>query len=272
MQDRAGMMMSQGAKIASERIVGVNDNMSKSHFHDYFELYYLESGERYHMFNNEIYQLEPREFILFPPYVMHHSYSDDDIEFKRILVYFRPEEIADPALLSWLYECRQPFKGDIAQAQIIRKIMNQILEEQTYPKSFSADYMQAWVNLLAVELTRFHQMPVKSLRNNRITRILDYIHEHYAENITLDDLAKVAYISTYHMCHEFKKATNHTVTQYINMTRIMNAQRRLIETNIKITQISNEVGFENVTHFNRVFRQLTGMSPSTYRKVKNGQV
>ena len=49
MIDQAGIMMAQGRSIASERIQGVNDNMSKSHYHDYFELYYLEEGERYHI-------------------------------------------------------------------------------------------------------------------------------------------------------------------------------------------------------------------------------
>ena len=49
MIDQAGIMMAQGRSIAGERIQGVNDNMSKSHYHDYFELYYLEEGERFHI-------------------------------------------------------------------------------------------------------------------------------------------------------------------------------------------------------------------------------
>lgn len=47
MIDQAGIMMAQGAEIACERIAGVNDNMTQPHYHNYYELYYLEKGERY---------------------------------------------------------------------------------------------------------------------------------------------------------------------------------------------------------------------------------
>ena len=49
MIDQAGILMAQGLGIASERIQGVNDNMSQSHYHEYYEIYYLEAGERFHM-------------------------------------------------------------------------------------------------------------------------------------------------------------------------------------------------------------------------------
>ena len=54
MIDQAGIMMAQGRSIAGERIQGVNDNMSKSHYHDYFELYYLEEGERFHIIQDRL--------------------------------------------------------------------------------------------------------------------------------------------------------------------------------------------------------------------------
>ena len=54
--------------------------------------------------------------------------------------------------------------------------------------------------------------------------------------------------------------------QYVNTTRIMNAQRKFMETDKNITEICNETGFSNLTHFNRVFKAVTGMTPSGYRK------
>ena len=73
MIDQAGIMMAQGLGTASERIQGVNDNMSQSHYHEYFEIYYLEAGERFHMVEDQLYHMEQGEFMIFPPYVMHHS-------------------------------------------------------------------------------------------------------------------------------------------------------------------------------------------------------
>ena len=71
MIDQAGILMAQGLGIASERIQGVNDNMSQSHYHEYYEIYYLEAGERFHMVEDQLYKMEAGEFMIFPPYVMH---------------------------------------------------------------------------------------------------------------------------------------------------------------------------------------------------------
>ena len=56
MIDQAGILMAQGSGIACERIQGVNDNMSQSHYHEYYEIYYLEAGERFHMVEDKLYK------------------------------------------------------------------------------------------------------------------------------------------------------------------------------------------------------------------------
>ena len=75
MIDQAGIMMAQGAAIASERIAGVNDNMTQPHYHNYYEIYYLEEGERYQRIQDELYMLKAGELMLFSPYIMHYSYG-----------------------------------------------------------------------------------------------------------------------------------------------------------------------------------------------------
>ena len=69
-------------------------------------------------------------------------------------------------------------------------------------------------------------------------QIINYIHMHYHEDILLEELAKTFFISPYHLCREFKRYTNSTVVQYVNITRIMNAQRKFMETDKNITEIS----------------------------------
>ena len=85
MIDQAGILMAQGLGIASERIQGVNDNMSQSHYHEYYEIYYLEAGERFHMVEDQLYKMEAGEFMIFPPYVMHHSYGEENLSLIHIL-------------------------------------------------------------------------------------------------------------------------------------------------------------------------------------------
>lgn len=61
---------------AIAQVTGVNDNMSQSHYHDYFELYFLDSGERYHLMDDKLFKLQAGDCILFPPQTMHRSYGD----------------------------------------------------------------------------------------------------------------------------------------------------------------------------------------------------
>ena len=96
MIDQAGILMAQGSGIACERIQGVNDNMSQSHYHEYYEIYYLEAGERFHMVEDKLYKMEAGEFIIFPPYVMHHSYGAEKCRLKEYCCIFHRRKYCGP--------------------------------------------------------------------------------------------------------------------------------------------------------------------------------
>ena len=266
MIDQAGILMAQGSGIACERIQGVNDNMSQSHYHEYYEIYYLEAGERFHMVEDKLYKMEAGEFIIFPPYVMHHSYGAENMPFKRVLLYFSQEEILWPSILSELREEGGIYKVGIRERQEIHRAMELILKEQKNPGAYHEEYARGVLNMLLVLIAREERPEKAPERKSRIGEVIRYIHSHYQEEISLEMLAQMFYVSPYYLCREFKKSTNSTIVRYINVTRIMNAQRKFMETSKNITDISKETGFSNLTHFNRVFKSVTGMSPSQYRK------
>ena len=122
------------------------------------------------------------------------------------------------------------------------------------------------LNVLLLLIAREKRPEKAPGKSNRIGEVIRYIHSHYQEDISLEMLAQMFYVSPYYLCREFKKSTNSTIVRYINVTRIMNAQRKFMETSKNITDISRETGFSNLTHFNRVFKSVTGMSPSQYRR------
>ena len=241
--------------------------MAKSHYHDYFELYYLEAGERYHMIQDRLYKIYPGEFLIFPPYMMHHSYGEKNVEFKRLLLYFRKEEVSSPSLLHILEEGTGVYKPDMRTKHLIHRMLEGLLSEQEKQGSLSELYSHTLLNMILLIIVRQIQTPVKEEKKGRMGEVINYIHTHYQEDITLDSLAQRFYVSPYYLCREFKKYTNSTIIQYLNVTRIMNAQRKFMETDRNITEISKATGFSNITHFNRVFKSVTGMTPSGYRKL-----
>lgn len=273
MIDQAGIMMAQGHQIASERLSGVNDNMSQSHYHNYYEIYFLEDGERYQRIRDELYILKPGELMLFSPYVMHFSYGAKDVPFKRIVLYFHRDEVDSPELAEALDRSNGMYRMELKERRMIHRLMDLLLQEQQKPGEFHKAYEHMLLNLLLVQIVRLERSktPEKTEEVSRIDQVIRYVHMHYMEDINLEMLAQMFYVSPYYLCREFKQHTNSTIVHYVNATRVMNAQRKFMETDKNITEISKETGFSNLTHFNRVFKSVTGMTPSGFRKSHRNQ-
>ncbi len=264
--DSAGIEMAQGYPIACERVEGINDNMVQSHYHDFYELYYLEAGQRYHIMKDETYLMDSGQFMLFPPYIMHRSYGMQDIPFKRIVLYFRADEVVSETLREALEGCGGLYTVEGKAKSFIHSILDTLTRESR-SNSFSYEYYHSLLNILLVTILRDATPQATPVKQTLVEKVIEHIHTNYDKKITLDSLAQTFYVSPYYLCHEFKAHTKRTIVQYINVTRIMNAQRKIMESNKSFTDICNEVGFSNLTHFNRVFKSVTSMSPSSYRKM-----
>ena len=99
-----------------------------------------------------------------------------------------------------------------------------------------------------------------------ISRAKNYIGEHQAESISLDQIAKTLNVSTFYFCKLFKKATGLTFTDYFARTRIERAKNLLLNPNVRISEVAYDCGFLSLTHFNRIFKRVVGKSPTHYRQ------
>lgn len=98
-----------------------------------------------------------------------------------------------------------------------------------------------------------------------ITKAKAFIQEHQAEDISLTIVAKSVNTSTFYFCKMFKKVTGLNFTNYLSRVRIEKAKNLLLNPNLRISEIAFEVGFQSLTHFNRVFKKVIGQSPTHYR-------
>ena len=98
-----------------------------------------------------------------------------------------------------------------------------------------------------------------------ITRAKEFIRQHQAEDISLGDVAKAVNTSTFYFCKLFKKATKLNFTHYLSRVRIEKAKNLLLNPNLRVSEIAYEIGFQSLTHFNRVFKKIIGQSPTQYR-------
>ena len=98
-----------------------------------------------------------------------------------------------------------------------------------------------------------------------ITRAKEFIKQNQAEDISLGQVAKAVNTSTFYFCKMFKKVTGINFTDYVSRQRIESAKNLLLNPNLRVSEIAYEVGFQSLTHFNRVFKRIIGQSPTEYR-------
>jgi AraC-like DNA-binding protein/ligand-binding sensor protein len=123
--------------------------------------------------------------------------------------------------------------------------------------AFFADQLSALSNQLMTE------------KNNAepplVLRAREYIDKHKTEELSLADVAKAAGASVFHFCKVFHKATGIKFTDYVARVRVEDARTRLLNPNLRISEIAYDVGFQSLTQFNRTFKRVFGQSPSEFR-------
>lgn len=100
---------------------------------------------------------------------------------------------------------------------------------------------------------------------DKIKIILNYINEHFAEDISINTLATLCDYSEYHFMRFFKKHIGLTCIQYINNLRLEKASILLTSSNMPITDISLDVGFDNLSYFNKLFKRKYKLTPKEFR-------
>ncbi|MDY4785349.1 response regulator [Pygmaiobacter massiliensis] len=102
-------------------------------------------------------------------------------------------------------------------------------------------------------------------QNFILQNAMAYIGEHYAEKLTLTEVAEKVYVSQWHLSKLISKNTNQGFSDLLNGVRIHHAKELLRDPAMKIWEISEAVGFADVTHFSRIFKKVEGMSANEYR-------
>ena len=115
------------------------------------------------------------------------------------------------------------------------------------------------------EYEKFLERSMSESRNE-VAVVKNYIYQHYDEDLNLETLAEKVYLSSGYLSFIFKKETGMNLNRYIRVFRMEKAGELLKNTNMKVAQVSEKVGFSNVSYFCRSFREFYGKSPESYRK------
>lgn len=99
-----------------------------------------------------------------------------------------------------------------------------------------------------------------------LRKAIDYIHEHYNEPVTLNEVAENIYVSTFYISRMFKKELGKSFVDYLNDVRIEKAKELLRDVKYKTYEVAELVGIADAHYFSKLFKKYSGMTPSEYRE------
>ena len=237
----------------------------KEHIHNFYELYFLVDGQIDEFIENRTHHLKPFDIVIIRPNVLHKALLCKDFRHERVVVYFDDKCIADKEMLEKLDEQQGVITLPIPAAKRVFKLMNILLNETDHD-IYHDTYVKSVLTEILVVILRNQSQKTGSYAGVKFKKIIDYVKENSRDQITLVSVAKKFFVSEAHLSRMFKKNTGFTFTQYLNYQRIIYSQRLLLTSGTSIGDIAISSGFESLTHFGRVFKQLSGCSPRDYRK------
>ncbi len=263
--------------VVRQHSIAVDNKNQFWHFHPEIELVYVNKGQGKRHIGNHLSYFNNSQLLLLGPNLPHNGFTDRFTRCgKETIIQFNPEFLGEKFFKSpemtdigLLFERSR--KGLLFR-QETKKLVGPKIEALDKQKGFqrilkfleilndlasSENY-----NVLNADGFAFETTPQDSAK---IDIIYKHINSNFQNHISLDEIADKASMTVPAFCRYFKKATGKTFTKLVNEYRIVHATKLLSESQMSITDVCYECGFNNFSHFNKLFKEVTGKSASKYR-------
>ena len=261
------------------------------HRHEEIQLTWIQQGEGTLVAENNMYTFRSNEIYWLGVNLPHVFKSDPSYfspksrkKIQTLNIFFNAKgqldsffELPEIKNVKLFLQNRQT--GFKVPQQHVGEISNKMLRIQ---KSSGVDQLIHFIELLK-QLSSYQELTPLSSSSQpgsysehegiRIGTIYNYIMQHYDKSITLEDVARQAHMTPQAFCRYFKKHTLHTFISFLNEVRINEACKKLTDGNYdSIATVAYNCGFNSITNFNRVFKGVTGKSPSEYVESYQGTI
>jgi AraC-like DNA-binding protein len=252
--------------------------MKINHFHSTYEIFHLMAGKRTFFIKDRTMVVDEGHIIIIAPNVLHRTTDAQEAGYERLVINIHGDELAwtngiSPDFIQPLFEqdyliLKCPLQDRLMIGEISHSIIKEIRER--------APGFELYAQTLVLQLLiaccrhRIHSSAgpseAPSPAHERILEVVRYINSQYMQDLSLPIVAEKFYVSPYYLSRFFKEATGFTFVEYLNSVRVKEAKQLLEQTSLKASLIARKVGFGSITHFGRVFKQVTGHAPLYYRK------
>ncbi|MCR2806298.1 AraC family transcriptional regulator [Paenibacillus sp. SCIV0701] len=253
-----------------------SSSMPRPHEHPFFELYYLLDGERVYFMDDKVFTVRKGDMMIVRPHDLHSTASTDKPNFERVLIGFSRSFIEQgDAEVARLLDggasrlMRIPLKDQPEIERLLRSMLKECEAEQPHYSSLIRSMMnELLIRLHRIEIALHHQASLENEHpmHQKISEIAQYIKANYYEKLTLEQVAKHFFISPSYLSRLFSKLTGFHFREYLQVVRIREAQKMLVNGRESVQLISEQAGFEHIAHFNKTFKKITGTTPLQFRK------
>jgi Transcriptional regulator containing an amidase domain and an AraC-type DNA-binding HTH domain len=259
----------------------------KSIYSPFARIYHVTGGAARTYIGDKMYSLEPGNLYLTPPFTLHDDECDSF--FSLYYIHFYEKAINKESIFD-IYDFPIGMEATPLDLLLTKRLLDinperhlRHYDPQLYdnPPTFSqniADNSRMPVHSALETRGILYQLTSKFLvsakiksrhMDDRVNKCLQYIHENVDKTITVNQLADIACITEDHFIRIFKKEMRCTPIKYINSKKIEKAQLLLLTTDMPIKDIAFDLSADNISYFNRIFKQHTGKTPGQYREEFN---
>ncbi len=265
-----------------EQIIREGDYSMKSrHFHNTYELYYLLEGEVYYFIDRETYLVRAGDVVLIKPNQVHKTSLAKDSRQNRLLLQITGRAMDDFLRRNGFLTLEELYdrKGRIIslgeeERSVMKELMLRIGEEmrdrrRSYELMVKMKLLELLVMLRRCQedaLAEGEARTAHTPKYQKVQEVVDYLQANPETGESLDELAGRFYISRSWLSRIFKEVTGFSVNEYTNIIRVKKAQKLLSCSDYSVTEVSEALGFESITYFERVFKRYTTSTPLKYRQ------
>ena len=253
------------------------------HRHNYIEINYVVKGKLKQKVDNDSITLKKGELLFLNQHIEHEieACGNDDLIinfiiqplfFQFIFQYLNGENIITEFLINSLFNHTQ--NGQylyyaVSEVEEIQELVEKIIKEETDGSLMAESKMKLYMGLLLIELVKNTDKITKnqsaSSQHFIVVESLKYIEEHY-KNGTLQELAQRLLQSSSSLSKNIKKATGFTFKDLIQEKRLIKAKELLETTDFSVRTVVEEVGYDNISYFYRIFKEKYKKTPKELRK------
>ena len=240
------------------------------HCHDYFEIFYIACGKITHICNGIEEQLEEGDAFLLKPDDVHSFLRNKDtvcihrdIGIGKCLM----KSILEFANDGQNYNYQFPIKTHLNVNTIshYEQLFNLLNTNITQDEKLYKPKLKTIISAIVGEFFN-NSTDNSNTLSPVIRRIIDHLSLQTNLRAGIPHLVKSLNYSRQYLCRLFKKHTNQTLSEYITNLRLKNAAIFLKSTNLNLTEITQQIGIESLSYFNKIFKQKYGVTPAKYRK------